>query len=125
MLFDRPATPPRPIRVMSLRQRRGITESLSKQINLDQVNVALEPWSPLSEATTLVHRPKDSVMDIGFVTDTSSEDEGFSIVRRPKQSVRFSIDDPMSSPEIISSKSIDVLAATGSNYPTDDEWTML
>jgi hypothetical protein len=64
-------------------------------------------------------------MDIGFVTDTSSEDEGFSIVRRPKQSVRFSIDDPMSSPEIISSKSIDVLAATGSNYPIDDEWTML
>jgi hypothetical protein len=111
---------------MSLRQRRGITESLSRQINLDQVNEALEPWSPLSDFTTLVHRPKQPVMDVGFVTDTSSEDEGFSIVRLPsKPSVRFSIDDPMSSPEIIPLKSMDVLAATGSNYPTDDEWTML
>lgn len=98
---------------------------MSNDIDLDMVNEALEPWSPLSGSTTLVHRPKDSVMDIDFLTDSSSEDEGFHIVQRPKPPVNPPQDDLMSSPEISPSKPVEVLAATGSNYPTDDEWTML
>lgn len=65
-------------------------------------------------------------MDIGFVSDSSSEDEGFAIVHRPKRPTTPAADELMSSPEIIPSNPIDVLAATGSNYPDDDDdWTML
>jgi len=83
------------------------------------------PVSPMSTATTLVHRPRESKADTGFVTESASEDEGFSVVRRPQPPVKPFKDEPMSSPELIPAKPIDVLAATGSNYPEDDDWTML
>jgi hypothetical protein len=85
----------------------------------------MRPRSFTSGQSTLVHRPKSSIMDIGFVTDSSSEDEGFSIVHRPKRPTTLTAEDIMSSPEIVPSNPIDVLAATGSNYPDDDDWTML
>jgi hypothetical protein len=86
----------------------------------------MQPSSSISGHATLVHRPRPSTTDIGFVTDSSSEDEGFAIVHRPKLPTTPTAEDLMSSPEIIPSNPIDVLAATGSNYPDDDDdWTML
>jgi hypothetical protein len=164
MLFDRPKTPTRPVKVFSLRpkvedlERRyyDTDEDVARRLynankaetrrlydaNKDAARryydtdediarrywgdvTSNQPWSAASDVSTLVHRPKEHITDRGFVTDSASEDEGFSIVRRPKQPTHPFLDDAMSSPEIIPTKSIDVLAATGSNYPDDDEWTML
>ncbi|KAF2828645.1 hypothetical protein CC86DRAFT_288307 [Ophiobolus disseminans] len=80
-------------------------------------------------SSTLVFRPKitQPVAATGFETDSSSEDEGFSIVHRPRPLPCATPDDPMSSPEIVPSnpQTLNVLAMIGSAYPDDDEWTML
>jgi hypothetical protein len=156
MLFDRPKTPPRPIKVFSLRQkgedadrryydtdedvaRRSYDtdkdvarrhydtdEDIARRYWGDSLSKApTQSWSPISNATTLVHRPRQGVLETGFVTESASEDEGFFLVHRPKPPINPFLGEPMSSPEIIPSKPMDVLAATGSNYPDDDEWTML
>ncbi|KAH3917527.1 hypothetical protein HBH56_041650 [Parastagonospora nodorum] len=155
MLFDRPKTPPRPIKVFSLRPKMENTERRYYDTYRDPAphynttdeedvprryydtdedlarrywatsETPMRPVSPISTATTLVHRPREPIADTGFVTESASEDEGFSIIRQPKPPVNPSMDEPMSSPEIIPAKPIDVLAATGSNYPDDDDWTML
>jgi hypothetical protein len=79
-----------------------------------------------SGSSTLVCRPRGPqlVMSDFVETDSSSEDEGFSLVHRPKLQPSATPDDPMSSPEFIPHP-VDILALTGSNYPSDDEWTML
>ena len=89
--------------------------------------VAERSISMASGPSTLAFRPKDPqpVTSTGFETDSSSDDEGFSIVHRPKPLTITTPDDPMSSPEVVPSKPIDVLALTGSDYPDDDEWIML
>jgi hypothetical protein len=123
MLYDRPDTPRAPAIDLAQAVRNAFKGKYeSDEDDLDEA-VAL----PVAERSTLVYRPKPSAMALGFETDSSSEDEGFSIVHRPRtlQVINGTVDDPMSSPEIIPSKPMDVLAATGSNYPDDDEWTML
>jgi hypothetical protein len=87
--------------------------------NMKRVN------SIASSSSTLVCRPKQPDRSTGFETESSSEDEGFSIVHRPKPATAVMPDEPMSSPEIIPSRPIDVLALTGSDYPEDDDWDML
>jgi hypothetical protein len=79
-----------------------------------------------SGASTLVCRPRSPQFVMGdFVeTDSPSEDEGFSLVHRPKLQPSATPNDPMSSPEFIPHP-VDILALTGSDYPSDDEWTML
>ena len=80
-----------------------------------------------STATTLVHRLRDTPVTktSGFEADSSSDEEGFSLVHRPKVLTCATPDEPMSSPELIPSAPIDILAATGSDYPSEDEWTMV
>lgn len=138
MLYDRPATPP---------HAPGPIFTESHDINQG-------PSVP--RHLSLAHRPKppsvgaiiDRLREDSVYEDSSSEDEGFHMVHRPKPidpqptSSNFSSShprsssdtlspmnsmehDPMSSPEIIPSQPIDILAATGSNYPDDDDWTML
>jgi hypothetical protein len=98
---------------------------------IDTAKTANEPDLPSISSypsqSTLVHRPKSSAMSLDhtldYTSDSANEDEGFAIVHRPKPAPEEGI---MSSPEIISSNPVDVLAATGSNYPDDDDdWTML
>lgn len=157
MLFDRPKTPPRPIKVFSLRPKNEDMERRYYNIYRDPAphynmtdeedaprryydtdedlarrywgdstsDTPMRPPSPMPIATTLVHRPREPMADTGFVTESASEDEGFSVVRRPQAPITPFKDEPISSPEIIPAKPIDVLAATGSNYPDDDDWTML
>jgi hypothetical protein len=88
---------------------------------------ANEPDPPSSSEypsqSTLVHRPKSSATSLDYILDSASEDEGFAIVRGPKPTPE---EEPMSSPEIIPSNTVDVSAATGSNYSDDDdEWIMI
>ncbi|KAF1841961.1 uncharacterized protein K460DRAFT_409400 [Cucurbitaria berberidis CBS 394.84] len=80
-----------------------------------------------SAATTLVHRPKNlRVVDVSDSESNSSSDEdGFALVHRPKPLAQPTPDEPMSSPKLIPFTPVDILAATGSDYPSDDEWDML
>ncbi|KAH8732581.1 hypothetical protein GQ44DRAFT_602730 [Phaeosphaeriaceae sp. PMI808] len=56
----------------------------------------------------------------------SHEDEGFSIVHRPKPLASATPNDLMPSSEAVTTNPTDILAMTGSYYPDDDDdWTML
>ncbi|KAF1920831.1 hypothetical protein BDU57DRAFT_26781 [Ampelomyces quisqualis] len=126
MLYDRPPSPlrltlPHHIPNAEARPDQGYQSDTSTTSE-----ATMQPSSFTSGQSTLVHRPKFSTMDVGFATDSSTEDEGFSIVHRPRRPITPTLEDLMSSPEIIPSRPIDVLAATGSDYPDDDDdWTML
>jgi hypothetical protein len=129
MLYDRPATPARistPIPMKSEGFRVFKSENTLVDSCIDDADPAsdLNPPSTsyFSSQSILVHRPKPSAMSLDYILDSASEDEGFSIVHRPKPDM---VEDPMSSPEIVPSNPVDVLAATGSNYPDEDDWTML
>lgn len=76
---------------------------------------------------TLVHRLRapSGNNDANFETDLSSDEDGFSIVHRPRPAASAISNHNMSSPELIPSVPIDILAATGSSYPSDDEWTVV
>jgi hypothetical protein len=80
-----------------------------------------------SFTTTLVHRPKIPQSDIMEGTDTpsSDEEEGFTVVSLPKPHAPASSDMLMSSPEVVPTPVVDILAATGTDYTSDDDWTML
>jgi hypothetical protein len=59
-------------------------------------------------------------------SESTDDEHGFTMVSRPKPSVPDIPDDePMSSPDLVSTPVIDILKATGSDYSDDDEWTML
>jgi hypothetical protein len=126
MLYDRPDTPRAPAVDLAQAIRNAFNGEYDSREDVYDVDEAVA--LPAAEQSTLVYRPKPSeVLAAFFETDFSSEDEGFSIVHRPRemQVVNGTAEEPMSSPEIIPSKPLDVLAATGSNYPDDDDWTML
>jgi hypothetical protein len=127
MLFDRPATPTRATTVDFIQDLPREYDSDSDididQTSADETTTLSDPIAPAS--STLVHRPKQPDVSAGFETDSSSEDEGFSIVHRPKPRVVATPNEPMSSPEIIPSQPVDILALTGSKYPDDDDWDML
>ena len=57
--------------------------------------------------------------------DSSSEDQGFMLVSRPKPHILATIDEPMSSPEIVPTPVVDILAVSGTDYSSDDEWDMI
>jgi hypothetical protein len=57
-------------------------------------------------------------------TESTDDEHGFTMVSRPKSGAPDP-DEPMSSPDLISTPVIDILKATGSDYSDDDEWTML
>ncbi|KAH7400855.1 hypothetical protein DE146DRAFT_476758 [Phaeosphaeria sp. MPI-PUGE-AT-0046c] len=165
MLYDKPASPPlapTPVLTHIPNTGRGsVIESQSSLVHRPKLSVVNPTTSPSRE---------DSVYE-----ESSSEDEGFHMVYRPKPhntlplldprtidtpdsnlpsvglpsinlppvnvpsidrvsahppsinlpSIHQMQEEPMSSPEIIPSQPIDILAATGSNYSDDDEWTML
>jgi hypothetical protein len=54
--------------------------------------------------------------------EPSDDEHGFTLVSSPKP---VTPDEPMSSPELISTPIIDILKAIGSDYSDDDDWTML
>ncbi|KAH7380090.1 hypothetical protein BKA66DRAFT_420212 [Pyrenochaeta sp. MPI-SDFR-AT-0127] len=85
----------------------------------------LGPNVSISNTIAYRYRNPPSIKNLDLEPDSSSDEEGFSLVYRPKTLALAAPDEPMSSPELIPSAPIDILAATGSNYPTDDEWTML
>jgi hypothetical protein len=123
MLYDRPDTP----RAPPIDLAQAINNAFRGNYDSDEdgnEGIA-QPPSIVADRSTLVYRPKPSAMTTGFEADSSSEDEGFSLVHHPKPSASSPPDDLMSSPEIVPSKPMDVLAATGSDYPDDDEWTVL
>ncbi len=152
-------------------------ESDDIPIKLEQVE-EIRPDSPL--LAPLVYRPKRPDADSAMILDSgsSSDEDGFSLVRRPKpltspaedevmsnseitsappvdvlpssspaaddvmssleltspaandiisspETISLTADDVMSSPELIPTPPVDVLAASGSNYPTDDEWDLV
>ena len=79
-----------------------------------------------SVTTTLVHRPRlhqSATMD-DIDTPSSGDDAGFTIVSRPKLHVT-NPEEPMSSPELIPTPVVYILAATGTDYTSDDEWIRL
>jgi hypothetical protein len=125
MLFDRPATPSHATAADLIRDilNPSKTGNDSEWKSTDEATTQCN--SMISGPSTLVYRPKHSVVDTSFEIDSSSEDEGFSIVHRPRSRAIVMPDEPMSSPEIIPSDPIDVLALTGSNYADDDEWDLL
>jgi hypothetical protein len=129
MLYDRPVTPPRvstPVPVFK-RESSLVDSCIDHVDHMDHIETEGDTIAPPSSFSSnylnLIHRPKSSSMSIGYIVDSASEDEGFSIVHRPRPTATF--EEPMSSPEIVPSNPIDILAATGSNYPDDDDWTML
>ena len=83
--------------------------------------------SSMSTTISLVHRPRASGQagNKGFETDSSSDEDGFSLVRRPRIQATTMPDDVMSSPGLLPAGPIDVLAATGSDYPSDDDWSLV
>ncbi|KAL6711155.1 hypothetical protein ACN47E_005686 [Coniothyrium glycines] len=103
------------------------TEDAVDQIYSVGNDAALPPTSEYSTATTLVHRLTNVSKTVfpDFDTDSSSDEDGFALVHRPKPKIPVTSDELMSSPELIPSKPIDVLAASGSDYPSDDEWSMV
>jgi hypothetical protein len=128
MLYDRPDAPRAPAVDLAQAIRNAFNgEYVSREDVYDDDDVDEAVALSAAQKSTLVYRPKPSALATFFETDFSSEDEGFSIVHRPRelQVVNGTAEEPMSSPEIIPSKPLDVLAATGSNYPDDDDWTML
>ncbi|KAH7077706.1 hypothetical protein BKA63DRAFT_270641 [Paraphoma chrysanthemicola] len=130
MLFDRPATPT-PVRqpaptlfhlpeaLCSVKKEH---ESCADSAYAPSVRTLVGPSSSI-----LAYRPKDPLVAAGEAigTESSSEDEGFTLVRRPRPSTIIPSEDVMSSPEMVPVQPVDVLALTGSAYPDDDEWTML
>jgi hypothetical protein len=125
MLIDRPGTPiPATASVLSYRPFHAPAdeeEQYWKNTNDSMRRVD----SIASSISTLVCRPKQPDLNTGSETESSSEDEGFAIVHRPKPATVAVPDEPMSSPEIIPSRPIDILALTGSDYSDDDDWDML
>lgn len=111
-----------------------------------QSTLVYRPKAPVVGTTMGLVR-EDSV----YEDSSSGEEEGFHMVHRPKPveptptnlpsidlflaqthspsntlpPMSLMQEEPMSSPEIIPSQPIDILAATGSNYSDDDDWTML
>jgi hypothetical protein len=63
--------------------------------------------------------------------ESTDDEHGFTMVSRPFTMVSrpkptaSDIEEPMSSPEFISTPITDILKATGSDYSEDGEWTML
>ncbi|KAI8937152.1 hypothetical protein NX059_006366 [Plenodomus lindquistii] len=81
-----------------------------------------------ASVATLVHRPRVT-FSLGPPSsdhDLSSDEDGFTVVHRPKAVPHHGAhDESMSSPELVPSVPLNVLAATGGDYPSDDEeWTM-
>jgi hypothetical protein len=125
MLFDRPANSTCTT-TSDLVQDGTTTGADGDEQNRKSISTtATQVDSIASSMSTLVHRPRQPDVGIGFETDSSSEDEGFSIVHRPKLPAVALPEDLMSSPEIIPSNPIDILALTGSNYSDDEDWDML
>ena len=96
--------------------------------NSNAADEAMDTYSTsASITTTLVHRHTNSPVlrkpDVD--SDSSSEEEGFLLVHRPKPRVEAASDDLMSSPELIPSAPLDILAATGSDYSSDGEWSLV
>jgi hypothetical protein len=105
-----------------------------------------------SGIATFVHRPKvaqPATISEEPDVDSSEDDQGFTLVCRPKppalatpdepepspelsspvadilaaNGTNFSSsDDPMSSPELIPTPGLNILAATGTDYSSDEEW---
>jgi hypothetical protein len=124
MFYDKPDAP----RAPEIDLAQAVRNAFRGYYDSDEDNVdetTTQPLSTASDQSTLVYRPKPSAMTTGFETDSSSEDEGFSLVHLPRPLASDTPSDLMSSPEVVPSRSMDVLAATGSNYPDDDDWTML
>ncbi|KAL1800274.1 hypothetical protein ACET3X_000616 [Alternaria dauci] len=59
--------------------------------------------------------------------DALEEDQGFTLVSRPKPHTLATIDEPMSSPEMLPTPVLDILAASGTDYTSDDDddWDMI
>jgi hypothetical protein len=124
MFYDKPDAPSVP----EINLVQTIKNASRGYYDIDEDDVdetRAQPPSTAIDRSTLVYRPKPLAVTTGFETDSSSEDEGFSLVHHPKPLASSTPSDLMSSPEIVPSKLMDVLAATGSNYPDDDDWTML
>ncbi|KAI4955186.1 hypothetical protein J4E91_001044 [Alternaria rosae] len=72
---------------------------------------------------TFVRRPK--VAQPATILESDEEcvedDQGFTLVSRPKLQSLTTFDEPMSSPELTSPPAVDILAATGTDYSSDDE----
>ncbi|CAO2647897.1 Nn.00g088190.m01.CDS01 [Neocucurbitaria sp. VM-36] len=128
MLFDIPSDPRHGSSNDSTSTTMAALKDESCSSSSKTMNDAEESRSiSTSTATTLVHRPRapSVIKTSGFETDSSSDEEGFSLVHRPKVLACATPDEPMSSPELIPSAPIDILAATGSDYPSEEEWTMV
>ncbi|RAR07429.1 hypothetical protein DDE83_006474 [Stemphylium lycopersici] len=79
-----------------------------------------------SVTTTLAHRPRfqeSATMD-DIDTPSSDDDEGFTIVSRPRLHVT-NPEEPIFGFQLISTPVVDILAATGTDYASDDEWIRL
>ena len=107
-------------------------------------NASARYGSNISSTTTLAYRPgnlrpgtpRPGTPRAGTLrpstnphldADSSSDEDGFTLVHRPRQAIPATgtPDQPMSSPELTPCAPIDVLAATGSDYPSDDDWSMV
>ncbi|EUC28885.1 hypothetical protein COCCADRAFT_40662 [Bipolaris zeicola 26-R-13] len=80
-----------------------------------------------SVTTTLVHRPKIPQPDVmeGVETLYSDEDEDYTVVSSSDLHTPTTSDELMSSPELVPTPVVDILAATGTDYTSDDEWTIV
>jgi len=58
--------------------------------------------------------------------ESSEDDHGFTLVYRPRAQPADTSEEPMSSPEVIATPVFDMLAASGTPYPDDDDdWETL
>jgi hypothetical protein len=125
MLIDRPASPIRATAFELTHRPIDTPAAETEQYwNITEETV-MRVDSIASSISTLVYRPKQPDLNTGFGTESSSEDEGFSIVHHPRPTTIAVPYEPMSSPEIIPSRPINILALTGSDYSDDEDWDML
>ena len=77
--------------------------------------------------TSLPCRPVHTLLPAILDTDaeSSEDDHGFTLVYRPRVQPANTFEEPMSSPEVIATPVFDMLAASGTPYPDDDDWETL
>lgn len=76
--------------------------------------------------SSLPRRPARTQLPTIVDTDaeSSEDDHGFTMVYRPRVHFADTLEEPMSSPEMIDTPVFDMLAASGTPYP-DDDWEIL
>ena len=98
-------------------------------IHEDEADTALAPSSAstatLRGPTTLAFRQRGpSLSSDGFTTDTASEDEDYTVVKKHAEASSVAEESEMSSPELVAALSVAETMSDG-RVESEDEWTVI